>query len=37
MWLRSGDSSSANNFISFLEDTLSKLKNNKKEEEAKKL
>jgi hypothetical protein len=27
MWLRSGDSSSANNFLSFLEDTLSKLKN----------
>lgn len=27
MWLRSGDSSSANNFLSFLEDTLAKLKN----------
>jgi hypothetical protein len=27
MWLRSGDSSSANNFLGFLEDTLSKLKN----------
>lgn len=27
MWLRSGNSSSANNFLSFLEDTLSKLKN----------
>ena len=27
MWLRSGDASSANNFLSFLEDTLSKLKN----------
>jgi len=27
MWLRSGDCSSANNFIAFLEDTLSKLKN----------
>ncbi len=27
MWLRSGDCSSANNFLSFLEDTLSKLKN----------
>jgi hypothetical protein len=27
MWLRSGDTSSANNFLSFLEDTLSKLKN----------
>ena len=26
MWLRSGDTSSANNFLSFLEDTLSKLK-----------
>lgn len=26
MWLRSGNSSSANNFLSFLEDTLSKLK-----------
>jgi IS4 transposase len=26
MWLRSGDASSANNFLSFLEDTLSKLK-----------
>ena len=25
MWLRSGDTSSANNFLSFLEDTLSKL------------
>ncbi|MBK7706110.1 MAG: transposase [Acidobacteria bacterium] len=25
MWLRSGDASSANNFLSFLEDTLSKL------------
>ena len=29
MWLRSGNSSSANNFLSFLEDTLSKLKNKK--------
>lgn len=27
MWLRSGDTSSANNFLSFLEDTLYKLKN----------
>lgn len=27
MWLRSGDSSSANNFLSFLEDTLQKLEN----------
>ena len=27
MWLRSGDTASANNFLSFLEDTLSKLKN----------
>jgi len=27
MWLRSGDTSSANNFLSFLEDTLNKLKN----------
>jgi len=27
MWLRSGNASSANNFLSFLEDTLSKLKN----------
>jgi len=27
MWLRSGDTSSANNFLSFLDDTLSKLKN----------
>lgn len=27
MWLRSGDTSSANNFIGFLEDTLDKLKN----------
>jgi hypothetical protein len=27
MWLRSGDTSSANNFLAFLEDTLSKLKN----------
>ncbi len=27
MWLRSGDTSSANNFPGFLEDTLSKLKN----------
>lgn len=27
MWLRSGDCSSANNFLAFLEDTLSKLKN----------
>jgi hypothetical protein len=27
MWLRSGDTSSANNFLSFLEDTLSELKN----------
>ena len=27
MWLRSGDTSSANNFLEFLEDTLSKLKN----------
>jgi hypothetical protein len=27
MWLRSDDTSSANNFLSFLEDTLSKLKN----------
>jgi hypothetical protein len=27
MWLRNGDSSSANNFLSFLENTLSKLKN----------
>ncbi len=27
MWLRSGDTSSANNFLGFLEDTLSKLKN----------
>lgn len=27
MWLRSGDASSANNFLSFLEDTLAKLKN----------
>ena len=26
MWLRSGDTSSANNFLSFLEDTLQKLK-----------
>jgi hypothetical protein len=26
MWLRSGDASSSNNFLSFLEDTLSKLK-----------
>lgn len=26
MWLRSGDTSSANNFLGFLEDTLSKLK-----------
>ncbi|MBX2936836.1 MAG: transposase [Saprospiraceae bacterium] len=25
MWLRSGDTSSANNFLSFLEDTLQKL------------
>jgi len=29
MWLRSGDSASSNNFLSFLEDTLSKLKNKK--------
>ena len=29
MWLRRGDTSSANNFLSFLEDTLSKLKNKK--------
>jgi hypothetical protein len=27
MWLRSGESASANNFLPFLEDTLSKLKN----------
>ena len=27
IWLRSGDTSSANNFLFFLEDTLSKLKN----------
>ena len=27
MWLRSGDTSSANNFLPFLEDTLAKLKN----------
>ena len=27
IWLRSGDTSSANNFLSFLENTLSKLKN----------
>lgn len=27
MWLRSGDTGSANNFLSFLEDTLGKLKN----------
>lgn len=27
MWLRSGDTNSSNNFLSFLEDTLSKLKN----------
>lgn len=27
MWLRSGDTGSANNFLSFLEDTLAKLKN----------
>jgi hypothetical protein len=27
MWLRSGDTSSANNFLAFLEDTLSKLRN----------
>jgi hypothetical protein len=27
MWLRSGDAASANNFLSFLEDTLSKLRN----------
>lgn len=27
MWLRSGNTSSSNNFLSFLEDTLSKLKN----------
>jgi hypothetical protein len=27
MWLRSGNTSSANNFLSFLEDTLNKLKN----------
>lgn len=27
MWLRSGDTSSANNFLAFLEDTLSKLQN----------
>jgi hypothetical protein len=27
LWLRSGKTSSANNFLSFLEDTLSKLKN----------
>lgn len=27
MWLRSGDASSANNFLGFLEDTLNKLKN----------
>jgi len=27
MWLRSGDTSSANNFLGFIEDTLSKLKN----------
>src|SRR5688572_20494566 len=27
MWLRSGDASSSHNFLSFLEDTLSKLKN----------
>ena len=26
MWLRSGDTSSANNFLGFLEDTLSKVK-----------
>ena len=29
MWLRSGDASSANNFLAFLEDTLAKLKNKK--------
>ncbi|MCC6252136.1 MAG: IS1380 family transposase [Bacteroidia bacterium] len=29
MWLRSGDTSSANNFLAFLEDTLAKLKNKK--------
>lgn len=29
IWLRSGDTSSANNFPGFLEDTLSKLKNKK--------
>lgn len=29
MWLRSGDTSSANNFLAFLEDTLSKLRNKK--------
>ncbi len=29
MWLRSGNTSSANNFLSFLEDTLSKLKSKK--------
>ena len=27
MWLRSGDTSSANNFLGFLEDTLDKFKN----------
>ena len=27
MWLRSGDTSAANNFLPFLEDSLSKLKN----------
>jgi hypothetical protein len=27
MWLRSGDTSSANNFVGFLDDTLNKLKN----------
>jgi hypothetical protein len=27
MWLRSGDTSSSTNFLSFLEDTLAKLKN----------
>jgi len=27
MWLRSGNTSSANNFLAFLEHTLSKLKN----------
>ena len=27
MWLRSGDTSSANNFVAFLEDTSSNLKN----------